>query len=173
MSLLADDGNFISINKTTGFEIGKNGNASLVLQVFCANKTTKEELAVEFSMNLNAIVNLTSDNYYIYLNIPYFYVSEVEVLNDKVGMWARDYNMFLSALMMTLVTDVNQKFRVPYDMRTIWPDFMMMITHVFTYPRLSTMVQDEYVYLGLSYFMDWMSFSVLQSQSMIEDHIFQ
>ncbi len=29
LSLLADDGSFLSINKTTGFEIGKNGNATL------------------------------------------------------------------------------------------------------------------------------------------------
>ncbi len=124
-------------------------------------------------MNLNAIVNVTSDNYYIYLNIPYLYVSNVEVLNDKVGMWARDYNMFLSALIMTLVTDVNQKFTTPYDMRTIWPDFMMLIVNVFTYPRISPLIYDEFVYLGLTYFMDPWTFSALQQKSTVEDKIYQ
>lgn len=54
-------------------------------------------------MNLNAIFNVSSDNYYIYLNIPYFYVSDVSILNDNVGMYARDYDTLISAIMMTLV----------------------------------------------------------------------
>lgn len=124
-------------------------------------------------MNLNAVVNVSSDNYYIYLNIPYLYVSNVEVINDKVGMWARDYNMFLSAIIMTLVTDINQKFYTPYDLRTISPDFMALIVNVFTFPRLSPMVQDEYVYLGLTYFMDPWSFSALQDKAFVEDKIYQ
>lgn len=170
-NLLASNDEFISINKSAGIEIGKNGKASLQLLIFCANETTPQELAVEFNMNLNAVVNASSDNYYIYLNIPYLYVSDVTIINDKVGMWARDYNMFLSSIMMTLVRDLNQEFSQPYDMRTIWPDFMMLIVNVFTLPRVSPFYYDGFLYLGMTYFMDPWSLTTVQEKRGIEERI--
>jgi hypothetical protein len=170
-NLLADNGDFLSINKSTGLEIGRKGNAVLQMLVFCANDTTPQELAVEFSMNLVADLNVSSDNYYIYINLPYFVVSNVTITNDKVGMYHRDYNKLISAILMTLVTDLNAQFATPYDMRTIWPDFMMLIVNVFTYPRISPYYYDEFIYLGLTYFMDPWTFTTTHEKFALEERI--
>lgn len=76
-NILANDGNFISINKDSGFVLGQKGPADINLLVYCSNETTQRELAVEFTMNLNAIVNASLDNYYIYLNIPQLAIKNV------------------------------------------------------------------------------------------------
>lgn len=39
--------------------------------VYCQNETTPKELAVQFTMDLNTILNITEDNYYVYVHIPY------------------------------------------------------------------------------------------------------
>lgn len=76
-NILANDGSFISLNKTAGIEVGKKGPATIELMVYCANDTTPRELAVEFSMNLQGLINATFDNYYIYVNIPEIAVANV------------------------------------------------------------------------------------------------
>lgn len=102
ITVMANDGNFISLNRTAGIEIGKKSPATLALMVYCANETTPRELAVEFSMNLKAVLNASLDNYYIYLNVPEIHVFDVQLINDHVGMFSRDYNTLIS-MIMTLV----------------------------------------------------------------------
>ena len=46
ITLSSTSPSFISINTTTGIEIGKNAPASLQLLVFCTNATQPKELAV-------------------------------------------------------------------------------------------------------------------------------
>jgi hypothetical protein len=46
IAILADNGDFLTLNKSAGIEVGRHGNAMLQLMLFAANDTTKRELAV-------------------------------------------------------------------------------------------------------------------------------
>lgn len=72
-------------------------------------------------MNLKTVLNITEDNYYVYVNIPEILIDDVEILNDKVGMYARDYNTLLTIVLMTATQTINDQFVTPYDFRSIDP----------------------------------------------------
>lgn len=54
-------------------------------------------------MDLKANVNMSLDNLYIYLNIPSFTISGTKIVHDSVGMYARDYDRYLTIVLGTTV----------------------------------------------------------------------
>lgn len=46
-------------------------------------------------MEIQAVINATIDNLYFYLNIPEVSISNTTIIQDHVGMYDRDYSMFL------------------------------------------------------------------------------
>jgi len=46
IAVLADDGEFLTLNKSAGIEVGRHGPALLQLMLYAQNETTKRELAV-------------------------------------------------------------------------------------------------------------------------------
>lgn len=58
-------------------------------------------------MNIVGAVNATIDNLFLYLNIPGVSITGTKISQDKVGMFARDYDLFLSILVQNLIEDVN------------------------------------------------------------------
>jgi hypothetical protein len=154
-TVLADNGDFITVNKSAGIEIGKKSKAGLQLNVFCSNETVTKELAVEFTMDLEAVLNITEDNYYVYANVAEITLKNVTIVQDKVGMFARDYNTMLNMLAMTGVQNFNDQWSTPYDFRTIDPQLMFFITTVFSKPRVSPFYMDEFLYMGISYQFDF------------------
>lgn len=136
--------------------------------VYCQNDTTPRELAVQFSMDLNVVLNVTEDNYYVYLNIPTIFIDNVQKMNDKVGMYARDYNTLMSVLVMTFSQNLNDQWITPYDFRTIDPSVMFFITTVFSKPRLSPFYLDHFLYMGISYQFDWMPYATYSEKKYLE-----
>lgn len=121
MSVTAGD--FLSISKYSGIEIGKNDVALAQLQVFCKNSTLPDyEMAVQFDMDLEAIVNATVDSALkVYLNIPETSVYNVDLTHDKVGMIARHYDNLLSTVVRTAVNNINVKWQRPFDITSLDP----------------------------------------------------
>ena len=72
-------------------------------------------------MDLTAVLNVTEDNYYVYVNIPSVVISNVEITHDKVGMYDRDYDKLLNVISSTFVKTINDKWNTPYDFRSIDP----------------------------------------------------
>ena len=107
-------------------------------------------------MNLNAVVNFTFDNYYAYLNIPAASISGVTISNDKIGMYSRDYDTFLSIVIQSIVDNTNSEWTNPFDFRTLDP-IVMYLQGVFVKPRVSPFYQNGYLYLGMTYWYDLMS----------------
>jgi len=155
IAILADNGDFLTLNKSAGIEIGRHGNAMLQLMLYAANDTTKRELAVQFDMNINAILNVTEDNYYVYVHIPSIYISNTKIVNDKVGMLGRNYDELLSLFMGMAQEIINEQFKTPYDFRVLDPQLMFFITSVFRSPRVSPFYLDNFIYLGISYQFDF------------------
>jgi hypothetical protein len=72
-------------------------------------------------MNINAILNVTEDNYYVYVHIPSIYISNTKIVNDKVGMLGRNYDELLSLFMGMAQEIINEQFKTPYDFRVLDP----------------------------------------------------
>lgn len=87
-------------------------------------------------MNIKAVVNFTFDNYYAYLNIPEVAISGVSILNDKVGMYARDYDSFLSIIIQSVVENTNSEWVKPFDFRTM-AQIVGYLASIFVAPRIS------------------------------------
>lgn len=133
--------------------------------VFCSNETTPQELAVQFTMDLNAVLHVYEEDYYVYVNIPSVFIDDVQIMNDKVGMFARDYNTLMTIIMMTVTQSINDKFVKPYDFRTLDPKLMFFITSVFSHPRVSPFYMDSFLYLGVSYQFDFMASTKAEKMS--------
>ena len=82
----AADGHFLTLNNMTGIEIGRKEKATLKLFIYCQNETTPRELAVKLSMDLEAVINATVENWNATLNIPTASISKVLIEDDKVGL---------------------------------------------------------------------------------------
>ncbi len=154
--LIAEDGSFLTLNTTTGIEIGRYNQPKLRLQIFCQNATTERELAVEFDMNLEAVLNVTLDNYFVFVHINDAKASKISIVEDKVNLRKREriIDSLISIGIQLAVTGANSFFETPFDLKTLNPDYMPFIASTFPQPRVSAYYQDEYLYAGLSYFFD-------------------
>lgn len=103
INVLTKNGDFISLDKTRGIVLGDKQPALISLMVYADNSTTKRDLAIQFDMNLNMVINASMSNLYVYLNIPSIQVSNVKVVQDKVGLFARDYNSLLNIIFQQFV----------------------------------------------------------------------
>jgi hypothetical protein len=70
----AKSGDFLTLDNKRGIIIGERENATVALMVYAENSTTKKELAIQFDMDLDMVVNASMSNLYCYLNVPSFKV---------------------------------------------------------------------------------------------------
>lgn len=119
INLQTKNGDFLSIDKTRGFVLGEKQPATISLMVYADNSTTKRDLALQFDMNLNMVLNMSMSNLYVYVNIPTFAISNVVVVKDKVGLFARDYNSLLNIIMNQIIDNINVEWTSPWDMRVL------------------------------------------------------
>lgn len=70
-----------------------------------------------------------------------------------------------------IVYEINQQFVNPFDLRSLYPDFMALITNVFINPRVSPFYQDEFIYLGLTYFTDPWTMTTVSQKATIDEKI--
>ena len=70
-----------------------------------------------------------------------------------------------------IVYEINQQFVNPFDLRSLYPDFMALITNVFINPRVSPFYQDEFIYLGLTYFTDPWTITTVSQKATIDEKI--
>ena len=120
-------------------------------------------------MNIKTVLNFTFDNYYAYLQVPEISISGVTIKNDKVGMYARDYDTFLSIVFQSVVENVNSEWSAPFDFRTLDP-IVMYLQGVFIKPRISPFYQNGYLYLGMTYWYDLLSLTTRETNTISERH---
>lgn len=87
----AADGHFLTINKERGIEIGKNERATLEVYIYCQNQQVPRELGVKLSMDLQAVINATVEDYFFYLSITEGNVDKAVITDDKIGLSRRKF----------------------------------------------------------------------------------
>lgn len=109
IDLSVADGDFLTFSNVSGVEVGKKSPVTAHLQVFCKNaQMSVFELAVQFDMNLDLTVNTYVDSQWqLHLNLPQAEISGVQISHDRIGMFDRDYDYLLSAVLESAVNDLN------------------------------------------------------------------
>ena len=147
-----NSGDFLTLNQYAGIEIGKNQKLRVMLLVRCSNATVPEETAVQFDFDLSAVANVTVDpRWKLYLNIPTIAVTNVLITKDKVGMIRRRYDNLLTSV---LRSQVNAQFVKPFDITSLDNQTLPFLSNMFTNLHVSPFYQNEFFYLGFSYFID-------------------
>jgi len=157
LNIVPEDGKFLTINSTTGIEIGQFVMPTLIVKVYCKNETTPEEIGLEISTKLQATINMTVDNYFLYLNITQAKASQSKFVVDNVGISKIKKNMIdilIETGVQIGIQVVNTEFETPYDLKQLNPEYMMFISQLFINPRVTPFYMDEYIYAGISYLFD-------------------
>jgi hypothetical protein len=68
-------------------------------------------------------------------------------------MYQRDYDHFLTLVLEACIVNLNNKWATPFDFAKIDPTFEF-IRGMIKNTRVTPFVQDGYLYLGFSYFLD-------------------
>jgi hypothetical protein len=159
-------GDFLTLDKTRGMVIGERENATIMMMVYAANATTKQELAIQFEMDLDMVVNASMSNLYVYLNVPSIKVQNVKITQDKVGLYDRNYDDLLNILMGQIISNINTEWTSPYDMRVLEPEILPFLANMFLKLELTPFTDDEFLFLGFTYFVD----NMMTSQPMVFMH---
>lgn len=80
--LKSDAPDLITLRKDTGIEIGKKGQGVVQLAVYCSNETVTKDLAVQFEMGIDAVVNASLYNLFVSLNVPELKIKGVHITHD-------------------------------------------------------------------------------------------
>lgn len=154
----AENPNFFTSSINDGYQIGKGAKSTLNLLVFASNADTPRELAVEFSMNVEASFKVVFDSFFITLNIPDFVVTNAKVVQDNVGLYERDYDTYITGLIEAIVKNINTEWAEPWDLAELDPT-VGFLRSMFTNLQLSPYITEEFIFFGFSYMLD---FSMLQ-----------
>lgn len=99
---------FLSLNQLSGIELGKNQKLNAQLIVKCSNDTLPQEVAVQFDMEIMAVVNASVDpKWKLYLHVPTISLSNVVVSHDQVGMINRRYDNLLNSVARSFINNLN------------------------------------------------------------------
>ena len=155
ISINSNSGDFLTLNQYAGIEIGKNQKLKVILLVRCSNATLHEETAVQFDFDFSAVANVTVDpRWKLYLNIPTVAVTNVVISKDKVGMIRRRYDNLLTSVVRSQVNQVNAQFVKPFDITSLDNQTLPFLSNMFTNLHMTPFYQNEFFYLGFSYFID-------------------
>lgn len=157
INLTGESGEVIRVNNLTGIEVGKADNKlSTELIVKCKNSNMSDfETAVQFDFGLEAIANISVDpKWKLYLNIPNIAITNVKISKDKVGMISRRYDNLLTSVARSFINTVNADWSRPFDITTLDPQVLPFLSNMLTNLHVSPFIQNEFYYVGFTYFMD-------------------
>jgi hypothetical protein len=155
LDMSVQSGDFLTVSRYTGIEIGKNDIARAKLIVKCKNATVPQEVAVQFDMDLQTVLNVTVDpKWKFWLNVPTVQIQNVKLSLDHVGMISRRYDALMSTVVRSLVNTINVQWQKPFDITSLNPQSLPFLSNMFTNLHVSPYYQEEFVYVGFSYFVD-------------------
>jgi hypothetical protein len=113
------------------------------------------ETAVKFDFGLEGVANITIDSRWkLYLNIPNIAITSVTISEDKVGMKARRYDNLLTSIARSTINNVNAEWSKPFDITSLEPQVLPFLSNMLANLHVSPFMQDEFYYVGFTYFMD-------------------
>lgn len=90
-------GNFLTLSANEGFVLGKGSDLYVTLELHCSNPSQNRtrELCLIFDIKTSFNMNVTIEDFDLYLAIGDATIDSVEVTKDTIGMKNRDYQRVL------------------------------------------------------------------------------
>ena len=149
LSMDTGAGKPINFDHEHGIIIGSKDNITTTVELIVSNKTTVNESAVTFTMDLETHVNLTIKDFIAYPVVNEVFTSNAAVAKDNVGMFSHNYNILFTSILKNFANDMNMKYTKGYPLANLNPVFGLVggLLKNFT---VTPFQQDNYLFAGFS-----------------------
>ena len=154
VNLETNNGKSITFDTHKGVVLGDNTPLTLSLDVLCSNAETNNDVALQFTMNLEGHFNMSIFNFILFPMI-----NQVEILNsalvtDNIGMYAHNYNALFTGVLHNQANDINIKYaKNGFPLAMVNPVFGLLggLLKDFT---VTPYLSENYLYMGWSMYAD-------------------
>ena len=142
-------GNFLSLSSKDGFVLGKGSDLYVSLSLYCSNPSMNRtrELCLIFDIKTSFNMNVTVEDFNLYLAIGDATIDSVQVTKDIIGMKNRDYQRVLQHILNYAIANFNyMQSLTPIDLKPAsnWIPLFREIVYLTATPY----IQDEFLFIG-------------------------
>ncbi len=120
VQITPSSGNFLQLSATDGFVLGKQSDLYVTLELTCSNPSQNrtKELCLIFEIKTNFNMNMTVEDFNLFLEIGDVNIESVQVTKDLIGMKNRDYQKVLQHIVNYAVANFNYaRSQAPIDLK--------------------------------------------------------
>ncbi len=142
-------GNFLTLSAQDGLVLGKGSDLYVTLELYCSNPTQNKtrELCLIFDIKTSFNMNVTIEDFNLYLAIGDATIDSVQVTKDVIGMKNRDYQRVLQHILNYAIANFNyMQSTTPIDLKpaSSWIPLLREIVYITATPY----IQDEFLFIG-------------------------
>jgi predicted component of type VI protein secretion system len=129
--------------------IGKQSDIYVTLELSCSNPSQNrtKELCLIFDIKTNFNMNMTVEDFNLFLEIGEVTIESVQVTKDVIGMKNRDYQKVLQHIVNYAVANFNYaRSESPIDLKPA-SSYIPLLREVIKL-KASPYIQDEFLFIG-------------------------
>ena len=139
----------MKISASEGVVVGRDSDLYVTLDLTCSNPSQNitKELCLTFEIKTEFNMNMTIDDFALYLQLGDITINSVQVNKDVIGMRNRDYQKVIQHIINYAVANYNYaRYSKPYDLRPAsnWIPLLREVIKL----KASPYVQDEFLFIG-------------------------
>lgn len=114
-------GNFLTLDTQNGFYFGKDSDLYVQADMYCSNPLQNRSIehCLTFNVKMGFAMNVTVDDFDLYLSINDANVGETTITKDTVGMKNRDYQLVLQHVINLAIANFNFVNTEPYSLKKL------------------------------------------------------
>jgi len=113
-------GNFLQMSASEGLVIGRESDIYVTLELTCSNpsQNISKELCLIFDIKTEFNMNMTIDDFNLFIQLGDITINSVQVNKDVIGMKNRDYQKVIQHIINYAVANYNYaRYSIPYDLK--------------------------------------------------------
>lgn len=149
ISITPSSGKFLTVDTKEGFIFGRDSDLFVTMDMYCANpsQNISSELCLTFNIKTAFNMNVTIEDFNLYLSIGDAQIDSVEITKDVIGMKNRDYARTLQHILNMAIANFNYvQTTNPIDLKpaSTWIPLIREVVSLSATPY----VQKEFLFIG-------------------------
>lgn len=141
----------VTMTRANGVVIGDLETSVLNLSMLVSNGTVTNMSVLDLAMNFQAKVNVHLQDMVLFLEPESIKLAHGKVLQDRIGMYSHNYDVFFQAVLNDMAHTFKMKHRKGIDLSSMVPQIAQLDIRNTT---VSPYVADEWLYAGFSFEKD-------------------
>jgi hypothetical protein len=120
ISITPSSGKFLTLDTKEGFIFGRDSDLYVTMEMYCANPSQNKpsELCLTFDIKTSFNMNVTIEDFDLYLSIGDAQIDSVKITKDIIGMKNRDYARTLQHILNYAIANFNyEQSTHPIDLK--------------------------------------------------------